>query len=197
MTEHGVKSAMKTETRRKIEGYAFLAAFAACIPAANFLIQHVGTVCLPDGGPCLIPVAPGITAPSGVLMVGLALVLRDLVQRRLGIMWALGAIIVGAILSATFSAPSLVLASATAFLFSELADLLVFTPLQKRGLVLAAVVSSIVGLIVDSVIFLQMAFGSLDFIGGQIVGKMWMVLIAIPVLMLIRNRDRRIGMMAA
>lgn len=186
-----------SDTQRRIEGFAFFVAFAACIPAANYLIQHVGTFCVPDGGPCLIPVAPGLTAPSGVLMVGLGLVLRDLVQRRLGIWWSIAAIVVGAILSATFSAPSLVLASAAAFLFSEVADLLVFTPLQKRGLVLAAVVSSLVGLVIDSIIFLQMAFGTLDFIAGQIVGKTWMVLIAIPVLMLLRNRDQRIGMPAA
>ena len=186
-----------TDTQRRIEGFAFFAAFAACIPAANYLIQHVGTICLPDGGPCLIPVAPGLTAPSGVLMVGLALVLRDLVQRRLGLWWSIAAIVIGAILSATFSAPSLVLASAAAFLFSEIADLIVFTPLQKRGLVLAAVVSSIVGLVIDSIIFLQLAFGSLDFVAGQIVGKVWMVLIAIPVLILLRNRDQRIGMAVA
>ena len=188
---------MPNDIQRRLEGFAFLAAFAACIPAANYLIQHVGTFCLPDGGPCVIPVAPGLTAPSGVLMVGLGLVLRDLVQRRLGLWWSVGAILVGAALSAGFSAPSLVLASAAAFLFSELADLLVFTPLQKRGLVLAAVVSSVVGLIVDSVIFLQLAFGSLDFVTGQIVGKVWMVLVAIPVLILLRNRDQRIGMAAA
>lgn len=58
---------------------------------------------MPDGGPCLIPVAPGLTAPSGVLMVGLALVLRDLVQRRLGLWWAIVAIIFGAILSQFFA----------------------------------------------------------------------------------------------
>ncbi|PRY83814.1 VUT family protein [Donghicola tyrosinivorans] len=185
------------DIQRRLEGFAFLAAFAACIPAANFLIQHVGTFCLPDGGPCVIPVAPGLTAPSGVLMVGLGLVLRDLVQRRLGLWWSVGAILAGAALSACFSAPSLVLASAAAFLFSELVDLLVFTPLQKRGLVLAALASSVVGLIVDSLIFLQLAFGSMDFVAGQIVGKIWMVLVAIPVLILLRNRDQRIGMAAA
>ena len=185
------------ETKRRIEGLAFFAAFAACIPAANYLIQHVGAYCVPDGGPCLIPVAPGLTAPSGVLMVGLALVLRDLVQRRLGLRWSMAAILVGAALSASFSPPSLIIASTAAFLFSEVADLLVFTPLQKRGLVLAAVVSSIVGLVIDSIIFLQMAFGSLDFVAGQIVGKMWMVLLAIPVLMLLRQRDQRIGMVSA
>lgn len=188
---------MSTDTQRNIEGFVFFVAFAACIPAANYLIQNVGTFCVPDGGPCLIPVAPGITAPSGVLMVGLALVLRDLVQRRLGLRWAIAAILIGALLSASFSAPSLVFASAAAFLFSEIADLMVFTPLQKRGLVFAAVVSSIVGLVIDSVIFLQMAFGSIEFVNGQIIGKAWMVLIAIPILVLLRNRDQRIGMDAA
>src|SRR3546814_20889424 len=78
----------------------FRVAFTACVPAANWMIGNLGPVCVPDG-PCLIPVAPGITAPSGVLLVGLALVLRDLVQRRLGVSWAAGAIVVGAALSAT------------------------------------------------------------------------------------------------
>ena len=83
---------MTTAQRWRIEGFAFLAAYIACIPAANWMIQHLGTVC-PPGGPCLIPVAPGgLMAPSGVLMAGLALVLRDLVQRRLGVAPALAAI---------------------------------------------------------------------------------------------------------
>jgi len=78
--------------RQRLEGFAFLAGFGLCIPAANWLIGHVGTVCVPDG-PCLMPVAPRLMAPSGVLMVGLALVLRDLVQRRLGFLWAVAAIL--------------------------------------------------------------------------------------------------------
>ena len=83
----------------RIEGFFYLAAFALCIPAANWLLGHWGTVC-PPNSPCLIPVAPGVMAPSGVLMIGLALVLRDLVQRRLGARWAIGAILAGAALSA-------------------------------------------------------------------------------------------------
>lgn len=185
-----------TDTIRRREGFAFLAAFAACIPAANWLIQHAGTFCVPNG-PCLIPVAPGLTAPSGVLMVGVALVLRDLVQRRLGIAWSVLAIAVGAGLSAFFASPALVTASLAAFLLSELADLAVFTPLQRRGLVLAAVASSLVGLVIDSVVFLTLAFGSLDYLGGQIVGKAWMVLIAIPVLRWLRWRDAARGLMPA
>lgn len=179
--------------RRTIEGTAFLAAFAACIPAANWLIQHVGTVCAADGV-CLVPVAPGVMAPSGVIMVGLALVLRDLVQRRLGVGWAAAAILGGAAVSAVLAPPSLVIASAVAFLTSEFVDLAVYTPLQRRRLLLAVALSSLVGLIVDSAVFLYLAFGSLAYLPGQIIGKAWMVLLALPAIWWIRNRDRRLGL---
>jgi uncharacterized PurR-regulated membrane protein YhhQ (DUF165 family) len=178
--------------RPRAEGVAYLVAFAACIPAANWLIGHVGTVCVPQG-PCLIPVAPGITAPSGVLMIGLALVLRDLVQRRLGKAWSLAAIVAGAALSAALAPPALVVASAAAFLLSELADFAVYTPLQRRRLVLAVLASGLAGLVVDSVVFLWLAFGSLDFLAGQVIGKTWMVLASLPAIRWIRERDRRAG----
>ncbi len=187
--------------RRTIEGLVFLALFAACIPAANWIIQHVGTVC-PPNAPCLIPVLPNgdgsyLMAPSAVLVVGLAFVFRDLVQRRLGVWWAAGAVIAGAALSALLAPPQLVIASGVAFLVAEMADLAVYTPLQKRGLVLAVFASSIVGLVVDSVLFLQLAFGSLDFLWGQVVGKAWMVVLALPLIALLRARDERIGMQPA
>ena len=135
---------------RTAEGLVFLAAFTNCVPAANWMIQKVGTTCIPNG-PCLIPVAPGLTAPSGVLMVGLALVLRDLVQRRLGIWPSVGAIVIGGLLSGIFAPPALVAASVTAFLLSELADLAVFTPLQKRGLIVAALASAKIGAIAAAI----------------------------------------------
>ncbi len=133
-------------------------------------------------------------APSGVVMIGLALVLRDLVQRRLGVSFAAVGILVGAAISALFAPPALVIASAAAFLLSEIADLAVFTPLQKRGLVLAVFVSSIVGLVVDSLLFLWLAFGSFEFLAGQIIGKAWMVLFALPLVHMIRQRDKALGM---
>jgi uncharacterized PurR-regulated membrane protein YhhQ (DUF165 family) len=182
--------------RRYYEGYAFLTAFALCIPAANWLIGNVGTACIPNG-PCLIPVAPGIAAPSGVPMIGLALVLRDLVQRRLGVAWAVAAIVAGALLSAVVAPPALVVASAAAFLISEVADLAVYTPLQRRRLLLAVLASSAVGLFVDSAVFLYLAFGSLDYLAGQVIGKAWMVLLAMPCIVWLRRRDRRIGLAAA
>lgn len=155
--------------------------FLASIPLANWMIHHVGTVCVPNG-PCLVPVAPGLMAPSGVLTVGAALVLRDVVQRCLGLKAGLIAIAIGTGLSALIAPAALVLASGVAFLLSELADFAVYTPLQQRRLTLAVVASSTVGLVVDSFVFLMLAFGSLAFLPGQIVGKAWGVLIALPLI---------------
>lgn len=180
----------------RLEGFLFLIGFGLCIPAANWLIGNAGTVCVPHG-PCLIPVAPGLMAPSGVLMIGLALVLRDLVQRRLGLAYAFGAIVAGTALSGFLAPPALVIASAAAFFISESADLAVYTPLQKRGLVAAVVASSLVGLVVDSVVFLWLAFGSLDYLAGQVVGKAWMVLAALPLVHWLRRRDERLGIATA
>jgi uncharacterized PurR-regulated membrane protein YhhQ (DUF165 family) len=182
-----------SEKRKNIEGTIFLVLFCLTIPAANWMIGNVGTACVPKG-PCLVPVAPGVMAPSGVVMVGAALVLRDLVQRRLGVEFGVGAIIAGAALSAGLAPPSLVVASAAAFLLSEFTDFLVYTPLARRRLVAAVVASSIVGLIVDSVIFLWLAFGSLEFLFGQVIGKLWMVLLAIPFVVWMRRRDERLGL---
>ncbi len=184
------------EKRRRIEGSIFVVLFCLTIPAANWMIGHIGTVCAPNG-PCLVPVAPGIMAPSGVLMIGAALVLRDLVQRRLGVGFGLAAIAVGAAISASLAPASLVLASAAAFLLSEFADFAVYTPLARRRLVAAVVASSTAGLIVDSIVFLWLAFGSLEFLLGQVVGKLWMVLFAIPFVAYLRRRDERLGLKPA
>lgn len=162
---------------------AFIA-YLATIPAANWMIVNVGTQCIPDG-PCLIPVLPGLMAPSGVLMIGAALVLRDVVQNLMGVRGALFAVLCGTLLSLVFAPPSLVAASALAFLVAELLDLAVYTPIRKRSLVLAVLASGFVGAIADSAMFLWVAFGSLEFIAGQVVGKLWMTIAAAIVLIVI------------
>ena len=185
------------DRQRLFEGVLFLALFALTIPAANWLIGHVGVSCVTPRGPCVVPVAPGLMAPSGVMLVGVALVLRDLVQRRLGTALSALAVLVGSALSALLAPASLVIASATAFLLSEFADLAVYTPLARRRLVAAVVASSLAGLVVDSIVFLWLAFGSLDFLAGQVVGKSWMVLLSIPFVTWLRRRDERLGITPA
>lgn len=162
--------------------YLTFIAFLATIPAANWLIGNVGTTCIPNG-PCLVPVAPGLMAPSGVMMIGLALVLRDAVQQLLGLRWAVAAIACGVVLSALIAPSALVLASAVAFLLAESLDLAVYMPLRKRNLGLAVLASGAVGALVDSAAFLFIAFGSLDYLAGQVVGKLWMSALAAVVLM--------------
>lgn len=51
--------------------------------------------------------------------------------------------------------------------------------------------SNLVGLAVDSAVFLTLAFGSLDLIAGQIIGKLWMTLAFLPVVEAVRRRDAR------
>lgn len=186
---------------RKYEGVLYFVGFIASIWFANWLLTHWGTIRFP-GGPWLIPVWPGaltpsgdpIYAPSGVIAIGLSFTLRDLVQRRLGVKVALIAIVIGAALSAAFD-PTLALASGVAFLLAESLDLFVYTPLQRRNLVGAVVASNVVGMVVDSIVFLSIAFGSLAFLEGQVIGKAWMTLVAIPVIYGIREWDRKRGMM--
>ena len=151
-------------------GYVALAAYIATIFAANWAIATFGPV----------PVGFGLVAPAGVYFAGLAFTLRDLTQERLGRRWTLVAIAVGALLSAVVS-PQFALASGAAFLLSELADFVVYTPLRERAWLAAVAASNVVGLIADSALFLWLAFGSLDFLAGQIVGKAWMtVLFLLP-----------------
>lgn len=147
-------------------------AFAATVPVANWLIGNVGTICVTHG-PCLIPVAPGLMAPSGVMMIGAALVLRDAVHERLGAWWAVAAVMVGAALSLITSPPALAVASAAAFLAAECADMAVYTPLRRRGRALAVMASGVVGAALDSALFVWLAFGSLEFSAGTTLGKLY------------------------
>jgi len=112
-------------------------------------------------------------APSGVLMIGAALVLRDLVQRRYGKWTSIGCILIGAALSFAVAPPGLALASASAFLFSEFVDFAIYTPIAERSFPLAILLSCSAGALADSALFLWLAFGSLTFIGGQFVGKLY------------------------
>lgn len=148
-----------------------LVAYIATIFAANWAITTFG----------LVPVGFGLLAPAGVYFAGLAFTFRDLTQDSLGRRWTYGAILIGAGLSGFLSGP-LALASGVAFLVSETLDLLVYTPLRARRWLTAVAASNVVGLAVDSALFLWLAFGSLDFLLGQIVGKAWVTALAVFVL---------------
>ena len=184
------------ENRFLYVGIFSFISFALSVPLAIWMIETVGTECFPNG-PCVLPVlilpdGTEFLAPSGVVIVGVAFVLRDLVQRYLGTIWAIIAILVGAALSIGFSPAHLVLASTAAFLISELADFAIYTPLHRRRLLLAVLASSMVGLVIDSLVFLWLAFGSLDFLLAQSIGKAWMVLLALPGIYWLRKHEEKL-----
>ncbi len=146
------------------------------VPAANWMIENIGSQSFP-GGPHTIPVGFGYTAPSGVILIGIALALRDYVQERLGKNVTLAAISIGIVVS-YFVNPSVAIASALAFGVSELIDFAVYTRIRRRNRYVAIGASGIIGGIVDSVIFLQVAFGSTMFWQGQVIGKTFVAIIA-------------------
>jgi queuosine precursor transporter len=153
-------------------GIITLVGYILTIFAANLAITMIG----------IVPVGFGLVAPAGVYFAGLAFSLRDALQETLGRRWVIAAILLGALVSAGLSA-QLALASGLAFLFSELADFAVYTPLRRKSWLGAVVASNTVGVVVDSALFLWLAFGSLGFLPGQIVGKLWMTALAVGLIL--------------
>lgn len=156
--------------------YFLFPAYVGTIMAANWAISTFGVV----------PVGFGLLAPAGVYCAGLAFTLRDLLHEAFGRWPAVIAIGLGALLSVSLGG-RLALASGIAFLLSELADLAVYEPMRRQGWIRAVFASNLVGLVVDSALFLWLAFGSLSFLAGQVVGKTWMTLLAVAVLGVLRR----------
>lgn len=161
----------------KVIGWVAACCYVATIWLANYLLVHVG----------LVDVGFGLVAPAGVFAAGAALTFRDVVQRTLGRWVVIAAIFVGAGLSMEVST-AFALASGAAFLISELADMAIYTPLERKTFVGAVAASNTVGLLADSILFLW--FSPLPVHGllaGQVVGKAWMTLAAIVVLLPLRR----------
>lgn len=169
------------------------------------------------------PVWPGYQAPVAVYFVALALILRDLVQwsmgRRAGqaprawmVAAMLGMIAAAATLSGvTEPAPApflhttaarIATASAVAFAVSELVDFGLFTVTARLGRdnpwwARAVAVGGFAGAVVDSLIFLSIAFSSLHFLPGQLIGKSYGIAAATLVVAARRRRTADTGVALA
>lgn len=161
---------------RRLAPATLAAALLLTVICANLAIARLG----------LVPVGWGLVAPAGVYFAGMAFSLRDALHEAGGRRWVLAAVAVGAVLSALLS-PALAAASGLAFAASELADYAVYSPLRRRGWLAAVVASNLVGLVVDSALFLWLAFGSLDFLAGQVVGKAYMTALAVALILAYRR----------
>jgi uncharacterized PurR-regulated membrane protein YhhQ (DUF165 family) len=181
--------------RRLLEGLLFLGLYCIAIPISVFLTSNVGIGC--DTGPCTLPAAPGMMATSGSFSIGAIFVLRDYIQRRIGIGVSACAVVMGAALGGFLVSPALLIASTGALLVSGMIDLLIYTPFARKRFVTAVVLSSLISALLDSVIFLWLAFHSLDLLPGQFAAKAWVIVLAIPLTKWLSKRDRRIGLVPA
>lgn len=163
-----------------IRSYLLAVAYLATVVAANWAVAHVG----------LVPVGFELVAPAGVYFAGLAFTLRDLLHEAAGPWVVLAAIAAGSVVSFAIASPTVAVASAAAFGLSELADLAVYTPLRQRRRLMAVAASNLVGLTVDSALFLWLAFGSLTLLPGQILAKTWMTILAVALLAAARRVRR-------
>jgi queuosine precursor transporter len=169
-----------------LTGIVLFVAFVATVVAANWAVNRWG----------IVSVGFGLEAPAGVFFAGLAFGLRDALHEAGGRWWVLAAIAVGGVVSYVIedavTIPGghvpLALASAIAFTVSELADLGVYSPLRERNWPIAVAASNVVGAVLDSALFLWLAFGSLDFLAGQVVAKSYMIALALPIVAYARRR---------
>ena len=133
--------------RRRLVAVAAVAVFAACVTAANLLTARYG----------LIPVGFGLSATAGTWAAGLCLTARDWVHDAAGRTAVLAAIAAGALAGAATASPRLAVASAAAFVASELADTAVYQPLRRRSWAAAVAASNTIGALVDTLLFLHLA----------------------------------------
>jgi len=171
--------------------YLALVGYLLTIPVANWMIQNVGTQSFPDG-PHTIPVGFGYEAPSGVLLIGLALALRDYVQEKTGRNLTLVAIAIGIGLSYIVN-PAVATASAVAFGVSELIDFVIYSRIRRRNKPVAIATSGFIGGIIDSLLFLQIAFGSTMFWQGQVIGKTAVAILAAVTFKVYRDLSQRLS----
>ncbi|WP_326742600.1 VUT family protein [Streptomyces sp. NBC_01768] len=160
---------MDTRTGLAVSGYV------AGVVAANVATAHLG----------MWSVGFGLTATAGTVLAGASFVLRDAVQDVAGRRMALVALGLGCAVSAWMATPALALASVAAFGLAELLDMGVYTQLRARGWMRAAVVSNLIGAVVDTFVFLWVAGFPVTTpaVAGQFVGKGWATLVVIaPVL---------------
>lgn len=139
--------------------------FLLSIVGANWAVTNIEPV----------SVGFGQYAPAGVYLVAITLVLRDLVQRFSGLWGILTAFAGGVLLSYALADPAVVTASVIAFSISFLVDTAVFTVARRAWpdrFWLAVLVSGLVSLVPDSIVFCYLA-GFPEFIPGQLLGKFY------------------------
>lgn len=159
---------------------AAFAAFIGCVVGANWALQTYGFVDL---------LGPGVVmVPAGVYFAGFAFGVRDALH-ELNSRLVVPAIVIGAVVS-WWVEPSFAMASGAAFLLAELADFAVYSPLRARNWPSAVVASNVAGSVIDSLLFLWLAFDTTNGWLDLTIGKAAMIVPAVIVVGLIRHAQR-------
>lgn len=145
--------------------------YMGSVVGANYAITRWG----------IVPVGFGLDGPAGVFLIGPALVARDWLQWAAGKRVALVVLAIGIIVSYVIAEPQIAVASALAFAVSEMTDFALFTWVAPRW-ARAVLAGGIAGALLDSIVFLLVAFGSIEFLAGQVLGKAYGVILASAVI---------------
>lgn len=178
------KPACRTRTswRSAALGMVVVAWYSFSVAAANVASVHLAPL-----------VVGGLVVPAGTLFAGACLTARDMLHDTLGPRWVAAGIPVGAGLSAVLASPQIAAASVVAFTVSEVLDSLVYARLRRRTRLGAVAASNAAGLVVDSLLFVPLAFGNFAAVPGQIVGKTVATILTLGDLHLTSVIARRLG----
>ncbi|HVX73294.1 MAG TPA: queuosine precursor transporter [Devosia sp.] len=152
-----------------------VAAMIAVVTASNILVQFPVEA---DLGPIHL----GDILTWGAFTYPFAFLVSDLTNRYDGPGRARAVVLVGfavaLCLSAYLSTPRIAIASATAFLVGQLLDIAVFSRLRNRFWLLPPLSASLLGSLIDTVIFFSIAFapafGAIDIWFGMADGSLGM-----------------------
>lgn len=169
-----------SQSTRWWPGVLALLAYAVTIVAANW-----ATTRWPDVRLLTLHV------PGGSFFAGLAFTWRNVLQDVWGRCAVLIAIGAGTGLTWLVAPPQIAQASLLAFAASELAAFAVYTALRRRPWHVAVIATNSVGVLVDSLVFVPLAFGTWTAVPGQLVGKATATLTALAVVSLARRHRRR------
>ncbi|MEZ5871164.1 MAG: VUT family protein [Nitratireductor sp.] len=131
----------------------FVIAMAAIVAASNFLVQYpFGYFGMKD------------ILTWGAFTYPVAFLVNDLANRRFGPATARLAVFAGfavaVVLSVMLATPRIAIASGTAFLTAQLLDTAVFNQLRKRSWWQAPLISTLLGSILDTILFFGIAFSA-------------------------------------
>lgn len=163
-----------------------IALAAALDLLANYLAAHY-----------LVPVGPFLV-PGGSFVFALSFTIYDFLRRQFGLQATLAAVILGFLASMLYNAVwgggvgRIAVAGLVALAFSSTTDVLVQTVTIRWPLWRYVTVSNAVSLLIDSIVFVAIAFAALPLavrihiMEGQFLVKLFMTLVSIPLVYVAR-----------